>query len=208
MNQRGFTLVETAVVLVIIGLILGGILGSRSLIRSMQAKDVIAIVEDLRAATAYFKQRHSYLPGDWPYTPGEISNVTTATTVGTNGNGAIEGTIGANGQAQAGSETEAAPWHLYNAGFISKIDSADTGRRIKTLYGAVQITTPANSGVTNYAGINTTVRNVIVFLNLPCDVATEVDRKIDDGVSTTGRAMMQTVCTEDNTVPAYAVALE
>lgn len=206
MNQRGFTLVEIAVVLVIIGLILGGILGSRSIIRSMQAKDVIAITEDLRAATVYFKQRRGYLPGDFPVTvANEIPNTPTP---GGNGNGTINGTINAQGQASAGSEVEAAPWHLFNDGFINKIDNTDPRRRMRTLYGAVHLITAANSGVAAYAATNPAVRNVIVFLNLPCDLATEVDGKIDDGVTTTGRAMMQTACTGDNTVPAYAIALE
>jgi prepilin-type N-terminal cleavage/methylation domain-containing protein len=210
-NQRGFTLIETAVVLVIIGLILGGILGSRSLIRSMQAKDVIAIVEDLRAATTYFKQRHSYLPGDWPYTAGEIPHITGSPG---DGDGAIEGTITA-GVAQANSEVLAAPLHLFHDGFIGKLDNSDTDLsisslatlRLKTNYGAVHMVTPANSGVAPaYATENPTVRNVIVFINLPCDIAMEVDSKIDNGDINNGRAL-GTACTND-VVDRYAVALE
>ncbi|MFH2123120.1 MAG: prepilin-type N-terminal cleavage/methylation domain-containing protein [Pseudomonadota bacterium] len=195
MNQRGFTLVETAVVLVIIGLILGGILGSRSLIRSMQAKDVIAIVEDLRAATAYFKQRHSYLPGDWPYTPGEIPNITAGPG---NGNGEI-----------ATAEMEAASLQLFHAGFLGKIDNSDPldpSPRIRTLYGAVHLVRPADCGV---AGFPTSARNVIEFLNLPCDIVAEVDNKIDDGnpVITTGRAF-GAACNANDIVTNYAVTLE
>lgn len=204
-NNKGFTLVEIAVVLVIIGLILGGILGSRSLIRSMQAKDVIAIVEDLRAAAAYFKQRHHYLPGDFPVTTaGEIPNINPP---GGNGNGAINGTINAQGQAGVGSEVEAAPLHLFNDGFIGKIDSADARRRIKTMYGAAHLVTSANSGVAAYIAANPTVRNVIVFVNLPRDLVDEIDGKIDDGNRVTGRAI-GTAPNAGDIITRYAVALE
>lgn len=205
MNQRGFTLVETAVVLVIIGLILGGILGSRSLIRSMQAKDVIAIAEDLRTATAYFKQRRSYLPGDFPVSAdGEIPNIAIP---GGNGNGAIQGTINVQGQASAGSEVEAAPWHLYNDGFINKVDNTDPRRRLRTLYGAAHLIITANSGVATYAAANPAVRNVIVFTNLPRDLVDEVDGKIDDGNRATGRAIGNTPDAND-IINRYAIALE
>lgn len=185
MKQQGFTLVEVAVVLVIIGLLLGGILNARSLISSMQAKDVVAIVDDLRAATAYFKQRYNYLPGDWPYTALEISGVTAATTVGINGNGAIDGAINAQGQAQAGSEVAEAPWQLFNAGFIGKIDANDAQRRIKTIFGGVHIASVATTDglVSGFAAANPAVRNAIVFFNLPCDIVMEVDIKIDNGVT-------------------------
>lgn len=204
-NQHGFTLVEIAVVMVIIGLILGGILGSRSLIRSMQAKDIIAITEDLRAATSYFKQRRNYLPGDFPVTTnGEIPNVTTP---GGNGNGVINGTINAQGQANAGSEVEAAPWHLYNDGFINKIDNTDTRRRLRTMYGSVHLIITANSRVATYAAANPTVRNVIVFTNLPRDIVEEVDNKIDNGNRTNGRAIGNAPNASD-VIDFYAIALE
>jgi len=92
MKQRGFTLVEISIVLVIIGLLLGGILGGRSLISSMQAKDVVAIVDDLRTATAYFKQRYNYLPGDLPTPAADIPVVPALVegTGGTIGDGAID----------------------------------------------------------------------------------------------------------------------
>lgn len=207
MKQQGFTLVEIAVVLVIIGLILGGILNARSLISSMQAKDVVAIVDDLRTATAYFKQRYNYLPGDLPAPAGDITAVPplVAGTGGTIGDGAIDGTINAAGQAVAGSEVAEAPWQLFSAGFISKIDSSDNQRRIKTIFGGVHIASNATATgfIPGYG--NPAVRNVIIFVSLPCDIVNEVDIKIDDGNITTGRAIGN-ACVND-TVDFYAVAL-
>ena len=210
MKQRGFTLVEIAIVLVIVGLILGGILNSQSLISSMKAKDVVTIVDDLRTATVYFKQRFNYLPGDLPAPATFITAVPAlvAGTGGTIGNGSIEGAItAATGQAAAGSEVAEAPWQLFNAGFIGKIDTTDTRRRIKTSYGAVHMASAAAAELLapGFAGANPSARNAIVFANLPCDVANEVDNKMDDGALATGRAI-GTACV--NAVVAwYAITL-
>jgi prepilin-type N-terminal cleavage/methylation domain-containing protein len=210
MKQRGFTLVEIAIVLVIVGLILGGILNSQSLISSMKAKDVVTIVDDLRTASVYFKQRYSYLPGDWPFTTNVIPAVIAAGIGGTIGDGAIEGAIdAATGQAAAGSEVAEAPWQLFNAGFISKIDATDTQRRVKTSYGAVHIASAAEAdrlaAGAGFAAANPSARNAIVFANLPCDVAIEVDNKVDDGALATGRAI-GTACV-NATVAWYAITL-
>ena len=43
---RGFTLVEMAIVLVIVGLLLAGILNARSVIRNAQTKDIIKRIRD------------------------------------------------------------------------------------------------------------------------------------------------------------------
>lgn len=192
MKQQGFTLVEIAVVLVIIGLLLGGILNARSLISSMQAKDVIAIVDDLRTATTYFKQRYNYLPGDWPYTAGEIANTDDLSPGNGDGSIGVIGDINGQGWAVVNSEVAEAPWQLYSAGFISKIDASDyqrppnkPSRLIKTIFGGVHIASAAiaDNLVAGFAAANPAARNAIVFFNLPCDIVMQVDDKIDNGVT-------------------------
>ncbi len=49
-RQRGFTLVEIAVVLVIIGLLLGGVLKGQELINSAKVKSVVS---DFRSTSTY-----------------------------------------------------------------------------------------------------------------------------------------------------------
>lgn len=205
MKQRGFTILEISIVLIIAGLLLAGIVGGQSMIRSAQAKDCAAIIDDLRTATTYFKQRYGYLPGDWIYVANEIPNVTAGGTGGTTGNGLIEGTVNATGQAVSGTEVAEAPWQLYNASFLGKIDSSDTQRRIKTVFGAVHIINVANAGVAAYAGANPTVRNVIILLNLPCEIVYELDTKLDNGDYLSGKAIGNACA--NGVVDRYAVAL-
>ena len=205
--KKGFTLVELSIVLVIVALLVAAVLGSQGLIGGAKAKDVVATVEDLKAATNHFRQRYKYLPGDWPYTANEIQGVTTATTVGTNGDGTIDGGIDAQGLAQSGSEVAEAPWQLYSAGLIGKVDAGNAQKRLATSFGAVHLVSKATATglVAGLAAANPAARNAIVFQNLACDVALEADSKMDDGSLTTGRGV-GTACV-NGVVAWYAVAL-
>jgi len=63
-HQKGFTLVEIAIVLVIIGLLLGGVLKGQELINSAKVKNMIG---DFRTASALiygYQDRFRNLPGD------------------------------------------------------------------------------------------------------------------------------------------------
>jgi prepilin-type N-terminal cleavage/methylation domain-containing protein len=69
-SQKGFTLIEMSIVLVIIGLIIGGILKGQEIIESSRQKNVLAEVERLRAATNTFVDRYRALPGDFALAQG------------------------------------------------------------------------------------------------------------------------------------------
>jgi len=206
-KQKGFTLAELAIVVTIIGFLLVAVLGSQGLIGRAQSKDVIAIVEDLRSATNFFRQRYNYLPGDWPYTANEITGVVAATGFGTNGDGYIDGAVDASGNAAATSEVAELPWQLYQSGLLGKIDTGDPRRRIKTSFGAVHVVSRATADglVAGFAAANPAARNAILFFNLPCDIATEVDTKIDNGDLASGRGL-GTACV-NGIVQWYAVVL-
>lgn len=190
MKQRGFTLAELAIVVTIIALLMVAVIRGQSLIGGANAKDVMAIVSDIRIATTSFKHRYKYLPGDWPYSANEIQGITSVTTVGTNGDGIVDGTIDATGAAQAGSEVAELPLQLFQAGFIGKINSSDAQRRITTSFGPVQVVSRATAVglVAGFANAPIS-QNAIVFFNLPCDIVVEVDGGMDDGSLTTGRAI-------------------
>jgi prepilin-type N-terminal cleavage/methylation domain-containing protein len=62
--QRGFTLIELAIVLVIIGLIVGGILVGQSLISAAGVRATITQIEKYNTAANTFREKYGYLPGD------------------------------------------------------------------------------------------------------------------------------------------------
>ena len=63
-NQTGFTLVELSIVFIIIGLILGGILVGRDLMRASEVRSVIKDFDAFQSAINTFKLKYNGLPGD------------------------------------------------------------------------------------------------------------------------------------------------
>src|SRR5512135_3231819 len=63
-KQKGFTLVEIAIVLVIIGLLLGGILKGQEMITQAKIKNVVNDFNGITAAVNSYKDRYRALPGD------------------------------------------------------------------------------------------------------------------------------------------------
>jgi prepilin-type N-terminal cleavage/methylation domain-containing protein len=64
--QKGFTLVEIAIVLVIIGLLLGGILKGQEMITQAKIKNVVADFSGISAAYYGYQDRYRAIPGDDP----------------------------------------------------------------------------------------------------------------------------------------------
>jgi prepilin-type N-terminal cleavage/methylation domain-containing protein len=63
-KQKGFTLVEIAIVLVIIGLLLGGVLKGQELITNAKIKAVTSDFDNISAAVYAYQDRTGNLPGD------------------------------------------------------------------------------------------------------------------------------------------------
>lgn len=63
-RQSGFTLVEIAIVLVIIGLLLGGVLKGQEMIENGRIKSVVADMNGVAAAFNTYLDRYKAIPGD------------------------------------------------------------------------------------------------------------------------------------------------
>ena len=65
-QQNAFTLIELSIVLVIIGLIVGGIMVGRDLIKTSEIRAQISQIEEFKTAVSTFQVKYGYLPGDMP----------------------------------------------------------------------------------------------------------------------------------------------
>ncbi|MFM9889085.1 MAG: type II secretion system protein [Rickettsiales bacterium] len=65
-SQKAFTLVEMAIVLVIIGLLVGAVFAGQSLLRNSQVTQVLTDAKTYATAIQQFKDKYAYLPGDFP----------------------------------------------------------------------------------------------------------------------------------------------
>ncbi|MCG3186154.1 MAG: hypothetical protein IOMNBAOH_00708 [Rhodocyclaceae bacterium] len=104
-RQQGFTLIEIAIVLVIIGLLLGGVLKGQELINSAKVKNIVSEIKNTSVMVYAYQDRFRALPGD--QTAAQLSAglgaAAAACTTGapgcTPGNGRIDGDWNANDDA-------------------------------------------------------------------------------------------------------------
>ncbi len=75
-NANGFTLIEIAIVLVIIGLLLGGVLKGQELITGARVRNLISQQDGIKAAFFGFQDRYRALPGDYAAASTNINGVT------------------------------------------------------------------------------------------------------------------------------------
>jgi prepilin-type N-terminal cleavage/methylation domain-containing protein len=73
-NQKGFTLVELAIVLVIIGIILAGIIKGQELITNAKIKRLYNAQKEIAAAIYTYYDRYGFYPGDDPQAATKFTN--------------------------------------------------------------------------------------------------------------------------------------
>ena len=180
-NAKGFTLVELAIVLVIIGIILGAVLKGQELINNAKTKRVYNQVREVTAAIyTYMDKYGGRLPGDDPTATAALRGAGWATgTGGTLGNGQIEGADATTMFACAAATTTEAcrAWNQM--------------KRANILSGTLDSTSPANAyggtmGLAYLTLNTTTTANWIGLSGIPSNIAQQIDSQYDDGVATTG----------------------
>ena len=196
-KQGGFTLVEIAIVLVIIGLLLGGILKGQELINNAKVRSVADRQNSLKAAWFGFIDRYNFIPGD---SKRAVQLVPGAEARGDNdGSGDGRLTFG---------ESTLAMQQLTGAGFLRcpQCDGADGNGAAQDPVNAEHFPNAENSLINQYSGVmsiwsesglyayqaeteNDPVSGRLQIHSgprIPSNILSEVDRKIDDGIANSG----------------------
>lgn len=216
-KKSGFTLIELSIVLVIIGLIVGGVLSGKDLIRAAVVRATIGQVERYETAANAFRTKYGGLPGD-------VENQANHGFDDPAGAAALEGNNlidrSADDAVQFDREAAAFFRHLYQANLISEYiaGAADYSAAVDDM----SLFAPGakinksvrmvvyNTGGANYFGmLNLSVTNgAVTSDNANSEMAVidafSIDQKMDDSYPTTGRVIAVTSMTAADTGAAAA----
>lgn len=214
-SEKGFTLVELAIVMIIIGLLIGGILKGQELINNARVSSTVAQAKAVESGISAFRDKYASFPGDIATPSTRLPDCATAGTlcvaaaaIGTLGNGVIENTGPAldPGLAVGGTtESGLAFIHLGAAGMIGGVQPATVGvgagasNPVTPLGGAWTLgsSTGTATGVVLPAGIvagvyiettpaiGAAVPATSAQIMTPIQAA-NIDRKLDDGQPNAG----------------------
>ena len=186
--QVGFSLVEMAIVLIIVGLLLGSLLKGQELINSSRVRNLADLNSGVQTAYFAFIDRFRAVPGDMS---AEAAGAAIGVSINKGGN--EDGNIG-----PAGGNDWIEPlalWeHVSRAGFIQEgdYDSGGTSGASQAVYeDGNSPRNPFNGAVIlgrtpDYAGTAPIRLNLVLGRNIPVYIARELDVKVDDGTPNTG----------------------
>lgn len=194
--QAGFTLVEIAIVLVIIGLLLGGVLKGAELIENAKVRKAVNEFNGTAAAYYSYQDRFGRIPGDdgdlvaLQARGGTWANITRS--------GNRSGTINAivRSTFTGGGEGDDFWAQLRAAGFLNG-DATLIGREAlprNTFGGLMGITTQVINGSLN--GLK------VCMSQVPGKHAVSLDSQLDDGIGTSGKMRATLGTSGQNTNPA------
>ncbi len=195
-KQAGFTLVELAIVMIIIGLLIGGVLKGQELIKNAEISATISQVKAFDAAFGGFRDQFAAVPGDMS-AANATARIPNCAAVpcnrGGNGNGTVDQTPGA--LLPAAAEGRTAWVQLQNAGYIPGLNANNVpdGK----IGGEFVLGYHAGGNLPADVGGGSVTRSHFVTLNgtaaagdaptaVTSATAARIDRKLDDGVANTG----------------------
>ena len=200
-QQSGFTLVEIAIVLVIIGLLLGGILKGQELINSAKVKN---LAQDFKTVPLYiygYQDRFKALPGDDPRAVTNLpSNTLPAPAAGDNGN--ANGVIDGYWNSTTTTDESFKFWRAVRAsnfasGSTDPADAAYLPRNVEGGRIGIMNGTTATTPITALTGTY-----VFCSAGLLGKFAKQLDVTLDDGNTATGSVRVR-----DNTGTGQAAAI-
>ena len=228
-KKSGFTLVELAIVLVIIGLIVGGVLTGADLIKAATIRSTVSDIERINAGATTFRGKYNGLPGDLiasravEFNLSASGDANAAGTVGLrDGNSVLEG-AGAGSTSLRGEialfwkdlgATGLIPGNYPGIGVVVGPAAAVTSANVNTYLPPSKLRDSAAYYVYSVAGRNflyigtitaiittgvVTAANAVTPLE-----AKGIDEKIDDGAPTTGTVLTMTDLTTANAGAAAA----
>jgi prepilin-type N-terminal cleavage/methylation domain-containing protein len=180
-NRAGFTLVEIAIVMVIIGLLIGGVLKGQAMVQNAKVKRVVKQADEIRAAVMSFYDKYGVYPGDE-----DLGPIPPGTDAEGNGNGQI-----------SGAEVYEVFRDLQRAELISGNYNGTSDLPRHAFGDDMQL------GWSNASGVAADAKHFFRFDSLPAEVCLEIDMKYDDGVRTTGSILANENYTAGQTVQYF-----
>ena len=178
-KQSGFTLIELAIVLVIIGWLLGGVLKGQELINSAKVKNMATDFKNVQVYIYGYQDKFKALPGDDGQVATHLKGATVATT-GTVSNGVIQG----DWDSETGTDESVLFWqHVRLANLASGPTTVDANFYPKNADGG-RFGVQSISGFTSVSNMSRTY--VACSRGILGKFAKQLDVSLDDGDGSKG----------------------